>query len=145
MGSPRPPSSLPSQQVTFRGLPRATCSITSGRSRVPRCPSSRTTRRCAARGSWSGPADRRKHSVCTTPANYPETVQRDDIHFHQTEEMAWKYLGTAGRIEAWAKLIEQAQAAASTPEQQQRVTIFTNSIWADMLEGRQKWGAKQKR
>ena len=80
-----------------------------------------------------------------TPANYPETVQRDDIHFHQTEEMAWKYLGTAERMATWSKLLEQAQAAASTPEQKQRVAIFAKDLWADLVAGRQKWEAKQKR
>jgi hypothetical protein len=80
-----------------------------------------------------------------TPANYPETVQRDDIHFHQSEEMAWKYLGTAERMAAWAKWVEQARAAASTPEQKQRVAIFEKSIWSDMVAGRQQWEAKQKR
>lgn len=79
-----------------------------------------------------------------TPTNYPETVQRDDIHFHQTEDMAWKYLGTAGRMAGWAKLLEQAQAAASTPEQQQRVAIFEKSIWSDMVAGQQRWEGRQK-
>ncbi|HOW66958.1 MAG TPA: DUF4838 domain-containing protein [Candidatus Paceibacterota bacterium] len=81
-----------------------------------------------------------------TPANYPETVQRDDIHFHQTEEMAWKYLGTTERMAAWARLVQQAQAAAaSTPEHAQRVAIFVKSIWNDMLAGRRKWEARQNR
>lgn len=80
-----------------------------------------------------------------TPANYPETVQKEDLHCHQTEEMAWQYLGTAERMEAWEKLVAQAQAAASTAAQKQRVTMFVNSIWADMLRGRQDWQAKQKR
>jgi hypothetical protein len=80
-----------------------------------------------------------------TPAHYPATVQRDDIHFHQTEEMAWKYLGTPDRMAAWAKLVAHARAAANTPDQQQRVAIFEKSIWGDMLAGRQQWEAKQKR
>ena len=79
-----------------------------------------------------------------TPANYPETVQRDDIHLHQSEEMAWRYLGTAERMAAWSNLLEQAQAAASTPEQKQRVAIFVQDIWVGMVEGRRSWEAKQK-
>ena len=80
-----------------------------------------------------------------TPANYPLTVQKDDLHFHQTEEMAWKYLGTPDRMANWAKLLEKAQAAARTPEQKQRVDIFAKDLWADMLAGQEKWAAKQKR
>ena len=80
-----------------------------------------------------------------SPANYPVTVQKDDIHFHQTEEMAWQYLGTADRMANWAKLLAQAQAAALTPEQKQRVDIFAKDLWADMLAGQQHWAAKQKR
>ena len=80
-----------------------------------------------------------------TTANYPETVQKDDIHFHQSEEMAWKYLGTAERMADWAKLIEQANAAASTPQQKQRVAFFEKDLWSRMVEGRQKWAAKQER
>ncbi len=79
------------------------------------------------------------------PANYPETVQRDDVHFHQTAEMAWGHLGTAGRMAAWGKLVEEARAAAATPEQKQRVAVFAGSIWADMQEGRRDWEAKQQR
>ena len=80
-----------------------------------------------------------------TPANYPETVQKDDLHFHQTEEMAWKYLGTAERMAGWGKLVGQAQAAAATPEQKQRVDVFVRDLWANMLAGRQQWEAREKR
>lgn len=45
----------------------------------------------------------RTQRLPTAPANYPETVQRDDLHFHQSEEMAWRYLGTAERMAAWAR------------------------------------------
>jgi len=80
-----------------------------------------------------------------TPANYPETVQKDDIHFHQTEEMAWQYLGTAERMAAWAKLVEQAQTAAATSAQKERVAVFVKDLWGGMVEGRRQWGAKQNR
>ena len=79
-----------------------------------------------------------------TPAYYPESVQREDAHFHQTEEMAWACLGTAERMSGWEKLIEQARAAAATPEQRQRVNRFVEDIWANMLAGRAAWVAKAK-
>lgn len=79
-----------------------------------------------------------------TPANYPEAVQREDAHFHQSEEMAWKHLGTSDRMAGWAKLMEQARAAATTPEQRERVAVFAKDIWGRMVEGRRKWEAKQK-
>jgi hypothetical protein len=79
-----------------------------------------------------------------TPTCYPETVQRDDIHFHQSEEMAWKYLGTPERLASWARLMAQAQDAASTTVQKQRVAVFTKDIWSEMRAGRQKWEARQK-
>ena len=80
-----------------------------------------------------------------TPANYPETVQKDDLHFHQTEEMAWKYLGTAERLAGWGKLVGQGQAAANTPEQRQRVALFVQDLWGTMLAGRQQWESREKR
>jgi len=80
-----------------------------------------------------------------TPANYPETVQKDDLHFHQTEEMAWKYLGTAERLAGWGKLVGQGQAAASTPQQKQSVALFVQDLWANMLAGRQQWESREKR
>ena len=30
----------------------------------------------------------------TNPESYPDNVQQQDRQFHQTEEQAWKYLGT---------------------------------------------------
>jgi hypothetical protein len=79
-----------------------------------------------------------------TSANYPKDVQSEDAHFHQSEEMAWGYLGTADRMAAWTKLLSQAQTAAHTPAEQQRVAIFEKDIFRPMLEGRQKWLAKRK-
>jgi hypothetical protein len=77
------------------------------------------------------------------PANYPEAVQKTDAHFHQSEEMAWKYLGTAERLAAWGKLLEQARSGALTDGQKQRIACFEQDLWRPMLAGRQKWQAKQ--
>lgn len=79
-----------------------------------------------------------------TPGHYPAVVQQEDAHFHQTEEMAWGYLGTAERMTDWGKLIEQARLAAETPEHQQRVARFVDGIWTNMVAGRAAWAAKAK-
>ena len=75
------------------------------------------------------------------PANYPEAVQKEDAHFHQTEEMAWKHLGTPERMASWAALLEKAKAAAAAAEEKERVAIFEKDIWAPMVEGRARWEA----
>jgi hypothetical protein len=79
------------------------------------------------------------------PAGYSEEVRKADRHFHQTEEMAWKYLGTADRMAALGKLMKQAEAAAQTDVQKQRVALFRQGVWEHMLEGRRRWTAKQKK
>jgi hypothetical protein len=79
------------------------------------------------------------------PANYPSGVQKEDVHSHQTEEMAWKYLGTAERMAGWTKLIERARLLAQTPEQKQRLVCFEKDIWNPMVEGRKNWEAKHSR
>jgi hypothetical protein len=76
------------------------------------------------------------------PGNYPEAVRKEDAHFHQTEEMAWKHLGTAERLAAWAKLVAEARSAASTSEEKERVAVFERDIWSAMLEGQKAWEAK---
>jgi hypothetical protein len=82
-----------------------------------------------------------------TPANYPEAVQTQDRHFHQTEEIAWKYLGTAERMERWAKLLAEARAQAQTGREpyNKRLEVFEKTLWSPMLEGRRQWEKKQTR
>ena len=42
------------------------------------------------------------------------------------------------------KLMQQAEAAAQTDAQKQRVALFRQGVWEHMLEGRRRWLAKQK-
>jgi hypothetical protein len=83
----------------------------------------------------------------TDPANYPEAVRKEDAHFHQSEEMAWKYLGTAERMAAWGRRLEEAKAAVAVPsataEERERVAVFERDTWGRMLEGKKRWEAKQ--
>lgn len=80
------------------------------------------------------------------PANYPEGVAAGRIegHHHQTEEVAWGYLGNARRMAELGKLIDQAKAAAATDEQKQRVRLFELGVWDYMTAGRAKYVARLK-
>ena len=75
------------------------------------------------------------------PANYPEAIAAGRIegHHHQTEEMAWGYLGNAKRMEMLGRLIEQAKAAEQTAEQKQRVALFELGTWDYMVAGRNRY------
>jgi hypothetical protein len=79
------------------------------------------------------------------PASYPEAVRTEDAHFHQSEEMAWKFLGTAERMAAWAGILEEAKAAAASSEEKARVAVFEKDLWGRMLEGRRQWEAKARK
>lgn len=73
------------------------------------------------------------------PANYPEAIASGRIegHHHQTEEVAWGYLGNEKRMAQLGKLMAQATAAAQTPEQKHRVELFALGTWDYMVAGRQ--------
>jgi hypothetical protein len=77
------------------------------------------------------------------PANYPPEVRDADKHFHQTEEMAWKWLGTEERMARFGELMQQARDAATTEIEKQRVGMFDRGIWQYMLAGRGEWLQKQ--
>jgi hypothetical protein len=77
------------------------------------------------------------------PANYPPEVRTEDKHFHQTEEMAWQWLGTEERMQRFGKLMQQAREAAATEIEKQRVAMFDQGIWQYMLAGREEWLEKQ--
>ncbi len=70
------------------------------------------------------------------PKNYPPDVQTEDKHCHQSEEMAWKWLGTAERMERFAGYMARAHEAARTDIEKQRVQMFDEGIWQYMLQGR---------
>jgi hypothetical protein len=80
------------------------------------------------------------------PASYAENIAtgKAEQHHHQTEEMAWKYLGTEERMAQLGKLMAQAQALAQTPEQQQRVELFRLGVWEYMVAGRRQYEERQR-
>ena len=72
------------------------------------------------------------------PDNYPPGF--DD---HQSEEVAWKYLGTQSRMDQLGQFMEQARAAAKTEGEKQRVALFNKGIWQYMLAGRKAYLERQ--
>ncbi len=93
-------------------------------------------------GPAAGPMKRLYTAIEQTysnPANYPEAIAsgRKEGHHHQTEEVAWGYLGTPARMARFEALLSQAKAAAQTAEQKHRVTLFETGVWEYMTAGRQ--------
>jgi len=82
-------------------------------------------------------------SIYSNPANYPEEIRTGKKHSHQTEEIAWGYLGTAERMAQLQKLMEEAKALASTDVEKKRVALFERGIWEYMVEGRRRWEARR--
>ncbi len=70
------------------------------------------------------------------PANYPPYVRDNATHDHQTEEIAWGWLGTAERMARFQALLDQAKAAADTDLARRRVALFETGTWSYMVQGR---------
>lgn len=76
------------------------------------------------------------------PANYPEEIQKNlKEDFFQTEEIAWKYLGTEERMAKLGLLMDEATRLAVGDIEQQRVALFRQAIWDHMVEGRRQYMA----
>ncbi len=67
---------------------------------------------------------------------YPAPVRTKEHQFHQTERMAWKYLGTSERMERLGKLIAKAERAAKTDIEKKRVQTWKEGVWDYMAQGR---------
>ena len=74
-------------------------------------------------------------SVYSNSENYPENIQTEEAQFHQTEEIAWKYLGTPDVMEKLHQTIEQAQASARNDIEKCRVESWVEGVWKYMQEG----------
>jgi hypothetical protein len=74
----------------------------------------------------------------SNPANYPEAIAtgRKEEHHHQTEELAWGWLGTEKRMESFGRLLQEAKAAAKTEVVKHRVALFEKGTWDYMVAGR---------
>jgi hypothetical protein len=78
----------------------------------------------------------------SSPEYYPPDIQTSAAHQHQTQELAWKWLGTPERMAEWQALMDAAKAAARTGLEKQRVASFERGMWQYMLEGRRQWEAE---
>ncbi|MCX7599729.1 MAG: DUF4838 domain-containing protein [Armatimonadetes bacterium] len=84
----------------------------------------------------AGPAMRRlyeemERTYCD-PANYPKVAASG-------EEIAWGYLGTEQRMARFARLLDEAKAAAQTEQEKARIHLFELGTWAYMVAGREKY------
>ena len=84
----------------------------------------------------------RIEEIFNDTSNYPEEVALHDKQFHQTEEIAWKYLGTKERMEELGKLIEQAKTMTVTDTEKARLATWEIGVWQYMVQGRKKYLAK---
>jgi hypothetical protein len=75
----------------------------------------------------------------SSPASYPVEIQTSAGHQHQTQELAWKWLGTAERMAEWQGLMDAAKAAAKTDLEQERVALFERGMWEYMVKGKRQW------
>jgi len=93
-------------------------------------------------GSASEPMKRfylRIEEIFSDSSNYPVEVQTESRQFHQTEKIAWKYLGTAERMEELGSYIRTAEQSAKTSLEKARVQTWKAGVWDYMVEGRDKY------
>lgn len=79
----------------------------------------------------------------TDPNSYPAEVRTEEKQFHQTEELAWKYLGTAERMKELETLITAAQQYAATDIEKKHVAEWKAGVWDYMVEGRKMYLSRQ--
>lgn len=80
--------------------------------------------------------------VYSDTKNYPIDVQTKDAQFHQTEEIAWKYLGTDAVMSELERYIEQAQLAEVNPAESQRIDSWAKGVWDYMKSGKKNYQLK---
>jgi len=86
----------------------------------------------------------RVEDIYCNSANYPEEVQQNlKEDFFQTEEIAWKYLGTEARMAELGALMDEATRLAVGDVEKQRVDLFRKAVWDHMVEGRNQYLMKQ--
>ncbi|PJB69489.1 MAG: hypothetical protein CO095_09905 [Armatimonadetes bacterium CG_4_9_14_3_um_filter_58_7] len=68
------------------------------------------------------------------PGNYPR-LEGGKILGHQSEEMAWKFLGTPERMADLGSLVVKARELAKTDTEKRRLALFEKEIWEYMKTG----------
>ena len=86
----------------------------------------------------------RIEDLVSNPKTYPPEIQQSEAHQHQTEELAWKWLGTPERMAEMQKLMDAAVAVARTDVERERVRLFKVGIWDPMVEGRRLYDEHQR-
>jgi len=84
----------------------------------------------------------RIEEIFNNPANYPDEVRQVEKQFHQTETLAWKYLGTAERMKELGTFIERAGQLAVRDLEKKRVRTWQEGVWDYMVKGRKMYLAK---
>lgn len=79
---------------------------------------------------------RELESIACNQSLYPSGLHK------QNRRVAWKNLGTPDNMRKLAALMDQAQQAAATDTERQRVALWRNSIWQWMLDGRAEYEAR---
>lgn len=98
-------------------------------------------------GAASVPMQRlyaRLEETFSNPASYPEAIRRSPAHQHQTEELAWRYLGTPDRMKEFGGLLAEARRAARTDVERRRIEMFAQGVWEPMLAGARQYAGKSK-
>jgi hypothetical protein len=82
----------------------------------------------------------RIEEIYSDPANYPDEVRHERKQdFFQTEEMAWRYLGTEARLAELGALMDDAARLAVAGPEKQRVALFRKAVWDHMVAGRRQY------
>lgn len=86
----------------------------------------------------------RAEQIYGDPSRYPAAIATgaEEGHHHQTEEVAWGYLGTGKEMQALGRLVEAGQTAAATALQRQRIQLFRLGTWDYMQRGREQYLAR---
>ncbi len=96
-------------------------------------------------GAAAGPMQRFYRLIEETysePRNYPADLVDSETQLHQTEEIAWKYLGTESRMAELAEFICEAEALARPGDEARRVQQWRAAVWEHMLDGLRAYLAK---
>lgn len=79
----------------------------------------------------------------SNPENYPKEVRTVDAQYHQTERIAWEFLGTESRMTTLGLLIADAEKRAATDPERKRVQTWKEGVWDSMVKGRADYYAKK--
>ena len=72
----------------------------------------------------------------SNPKSYPVEIQKSPAHQHQTEQLVYGSLLTDQRMAQFGRLVAQAQNAAKTDLEKQRVELFREGIYDYLVQGR---------